>query len=107
MAEADPAQPREINQVGYSLAHLGEHCLQASVKEQGLVVFDQEMVELQVNLRSIDRDSKDVWCNFSNDCHRWTPLSLTEEFVQLWQISGSDVSTGLPDGTNRVNNSQL
>ena len=61
---ANPAQRGRIDQAGHRLAHLREHPPHAGVEQQRLLVLDEEVVELQVELRSENRDSEDVWGDF-------------------------------------------
>jgi hypothetical protein len=69
MAEADVAYPRGVDDLRDGFLYLGKHPPEAGVKQQGLVVADEEMVELQVDLRRIDGDPKDIGCNLSDDGH--------------------------------------
>jgi hypothetical protein len=37
--------------------------------EDGRLVLDEKVVELQIELRDVDRDAIQIWPNFGNDSH--------------------------------------
>jgi len=64
MAEPDPPEVSRVDQAAYGFAQGREHPFHARVVKHGLVVPDQEMVELQVHLRHVQGDAEYVRCDF-------------------------------------------
>jgi hypothetical protein len=60
MAPGDVAQFGRIDQRGHGRVQLGEHRAVARVKQQRLLVADEEVVELQVEVGVVDRQAEDV-----------------------------------------------
>jgi hypothetical protein len=56
VAPTDPARRRRINHAGDGVTDLGKHFPHTSVEQQRLIVFDDELVELRVELRHQHRD---------------------------------------------------
>src|SRR5262249_50201722 len=66
MTPADPTQRGWIDQRGDRVAHLREHAPHPGVKQERLIVLDQEMIELQVELRRINGNAEQVGCDLVN-----------------------------------------
>src|SRR5579859_446688 len=69
MAEADVPQAGNINHFRDSFANLRKHSPQPGMEQQRLIVFDHEMVELQVSPGGIDRNAIQVRCDLSYGSH--------------------------------------
>lgn len=69
MAPSDMPEFGGINQLADGLTQGGEHGLVSRVKEQGFFVADKEMVELHIQLRDVDRNSKEVGSDFVDGGH--------------------------------------
>ena len=48
MAPTDPAQVSGVEHFGDTFAHFREHSPKSRMKEQGLLIFNQEMIELEI-----------------------------------------------------------
>jgi hypothetical protein len=64
VAPTDPAEAGGIDQFGDRLAHCRKHPAHARVKQQRLLVFHEEVVELKVEGRHVQTDSIQVGCDF-------------------------------------------
>jgi len=69
VAPAYPPQRGRIDDARYGVPHFREHPAHAGVKKQGLIVLDEEMVELQVELGNVNRKAEDVRCDFVDVGH--------------------------------------
>jgi hypothetical protein len=69
VAPANPPQRGRIDEARYASRTSGKHPAHAGVKEQGLIVLDEEMVELQVELGNVNRKAEDIRCDFVDVCH--------------------------------------
>ena len=72
----DVAEFRRINQRGHGFPQRREHPLESRVKEQRLLVANEEMVELHVELRDIDGEPKQVRGNFIDGSHGGAGLGV-------------------------------
>ena len=64
MAETEPANGARIQDRGDRFLDLREQALHARVKQEGLLVANQELVGLQVELGNQGREPKDIGCDF-------------------------------------------
>jgi len=64
VAPADPPDRRRIQNTRNGVAHIREHTAHPGVEEERLLVANQEVIELQVNLRDVDRDAEQVGGQF-------------------------------------------
>ena len=58
-----------INQFGHRLAQGGKHRLQPRVEEQRFLVAHEEMIELHVKVRHVNREPEEVGGDFVNSGH--------------------------------------
>jgi hypothetical protein len=64
VAPSDPAQVRWVDHSGDRLANERKHAAHAGVEQQRLVVFDEEVVELQVEILDVQRDAIEIRGDF-------------------------------------------
>ena len=57
VAPANPAKSGRVDDLRHCIANVGKHATHTRMKEQWLVVFDQEMVELQVDRGDVDANA--------------------------------------------------
>src|SRR5580658_9472771 len=69
MAEADVAQPGNVDELGDGFANFLVKSAQPGMVQQGLVVFHQKMVELQIGRLSKDRNPINIRRDFRDDRH--------------------------------------
>jgi len=69
MTPTDPANRRRIQDTCNRIPYIREHSVHAGMEEEGLLVPNQEVIELEVNLRNVDGDAEQVGGNFVDSCH--------------------------------------
>jgi hypothetical protein len=69
MAPGDVAQLAGIDQRGHGVAQGRKHGLEPGVKQQRLRVAHQEVVELQIEVRHMDREPEQVGGDLRDDNH--------------------------------------
>jgi hypothetical protein len=76
VAPADPAEFRGINELRDPFEHVWPHATQARMEEQWFVVLDQEVTELEIDVRVEDTDAIDVGSDFGDGRHAKVPSYL-------------------------------
>jgi hypothetical protein len=71
VAPGHVAQAGRIDQGGHSVPELGEHHPEAGVKQQRLLIPHQKVVELQVQLRHMDREPEQIGSDLGDGGHGW------------------------------------
>lgn len=64
MAEADVAELGGVHEPGELLPEQWEHAAETGVKEQRLFIADEEVAELEIDVRNEDGDAVDLRRNF-------------------------------------------
>jgi hypothetical protein len=97
VAPADPPQRRGIDHASHRVPHFRKHLPHARVKQERFRVADEEVVELQVELRNVDGNAKQVLGDFVDLCSHGGPPSVRfiEEVSRLGRVlqkalSGTD-----------------
>src|SRR5262245_18721679 len=85
----DPAKLLGIDQRRHRLAHRGKHPSHARVKQQRLIVSDEEVVELKVEVRHVQTDSVQVSGDF---------IDASSHTVSYWVVTQSITSQFVPQG---------
>ena len=73
VAEADPTDAFGVQQARDGLSQFGKHAFVPGMKQQWLFIAYQEMIELEVELRFQNRDTKYIGGNFIDLCHNNSP----------------------------------
>jgi hypothetical protein len=63
------AELRGVDEFGDGFAQLREHAFQSGMEQQRFLVAHQEMIELHVEGRGVNRQAKQVGRNFMNGGH--------------------------------------
>src|SRR5215510_11210042 len=79
MTPANPPQRGRVDDPGDGIANLGKHLSHAGVKQQRFLVTDEKVVELQIELRDVDGDAKQVLGDFVDLCHGWPPFCAFQQ----------------------------
>jgi hypothetical protein len=64
-----------MDQGGQAIAQVGEHSLQAVLKEQRFIVADQEVIELRIKLLHTNPDYIQIESDLVDGGHRWNQKS--------------------------------
>jgi hypothetical protein len=72
VTESDPTNVSWVHDAANGFMNYGKYPSHACVKEKRLVILDQELIELEISHRDVDRDAKHVRRNFSSGCHEQT-----------------------------------
>jgi hypothetical protein len=87
MTETDPPDRCGVNDPRHGFPYDREHALHAGMKEQRLLVFDEELVELKFELGFVGRNAIDIRSDLGDGGH--DPL-LKERWISGRRIMRSD-----------------
>src|SRR5215510_16554674 len=96
MAPTDPANRRRIKDTRNGVPYIREHTAHSGMEEERLLVPDQEVIELEVNLRNVDGDAEQVGGNFVDARHELPPVPAWPGFGFRDSQSGTFGSLGEP-----------
>jgi hypothetical protein len=105
MAAADVAQLVNADELRNGFVNFCVHSAQPGMEKQGLLVFHQKMVELQIAQLSKDPDAKDVRRDFRDDRHA---ALLNRIFSLIWSKTdaAANVLKSQADKGHRASNCQ-
>jgi hypothetical protein len=69
VTKPNPADSFRLDNASYRLANQRKYPSHACMVEKGFIVFDQELIELQIDLRHVGGDPIHIWCDFRGTCH--------------------------------------
>jgi hypothetical protein len=53
----------------HCLLRLGKHSFRGSMKRHRLLITNQKVVELQIEIRHVERKPEQIWCDFGERGH--------------------------------------
>src|SRR3954451_7331680 len=75
VAPTDPTYLCWIDYPGHTFAHLAKHATESRMEQQGFLILDEKMAELQVDLWVKYANAVDIRCDLVNLCHGFLPSS--------------------------------